>query len=369
MAGGDGGLDLVRPGLPAAEGGVEHGHALFDAGPVPPGAVLVLEGHELAGGVDAGRPAGVVEEHERQQSEGLRFVGHELGQGAGQTDGLGAQARPHQVGAGRGRVALVERQVQHGQHRGRSVRELMGGRHPVGDAGVADLALGPHQPLGHRRLRHQECPGDLGGGETAEGAQGEGDLRLEGEGRVAAGEDQPEAVVDDAALVGTPVVGTASVVVVVGGGPGALVRPDVVRRHRDHPGRGRPRRVVAQPVDGPVAGGGREPGPRTAGDAVARPAFQGPGEGVLGALLGQVPVARRPDEGGDDTTPLLPERSGDRDSRPRPTTCPRWAGSRWCRCGRPGSWPPPRWPRRGPGTRRRSSRRSAPWSRRRARRR
>src|SRR5215204_3454031 len=47
-------------------------------------------------------------------------------------------------------------------------------------------------------------------------------------------------------------------------------------------------------------------------DAVTRPGLQRPREGVLGALLGQVPVAGRPDQGRDDPSPLLAERVGDR---------------------------------------------------------
>ena len=49
-------------------------------------------------------------------------------------------------------------------------------------------------------------------------------------------------------------------------------------------------------------------------------------------------------------------------------TSPRSASLRYCRRGRRGSSQPPRWPRRGPCSRRGSSRRAAPWSRRRGRR-
>ena len=56
----------------------------------------------------------------------------------------------------------------------------------------------------------------------------------------------------------------------------------------------------------------REPRAGVARDAVAGPAFERPGEGVLRALLGEVPVAGDPDERRDDATPLLAERIGDR---------------------------------------------------------
>ena len=70
--------------------------------------------------------------------------------------------------------------------------------------------------------------------------------------------------------------------------------------------------VAAEPVERAVARRRGEPGAGSARDAVPGPPFQRPGEGILRALLGEVPVARDPDQGGDDTTPLLPERTGDR---------------------------------------------------------
>jgi hypothetical protein len=60
--------------------------------------------------------------------------------------------------------------------------------------GGFDLPLGAHQPLRHRALRYQEGTGDLVGAEPAEGAQGERNLRLDSERRVAAGEDEQQIV-------------------------------------------------------------------------------------------------------------------------------------------------------------------------------
>ena len=91
-------------------------------------------------------------------------------------------------------------------------------------------------------------------------------------------------------------------------------------------------------------------------------------EGVLRALLGEVPVAGDPDQRRDDAAPLVAERDGDRGLD---------VGAHISQIGRtsiepsarPGSSPRPRSPRRGPCSRRRRSRRSAPWSRRTGRRR
>ena len=68
---------------------------------VPPRAVLLLERDQVAGGVDAGRAARVVQQHQREQAERLGLVGHELGERATETDGLGRELGADEVGAGR----------------------------------------------------------------------------------------------------------------------------------------------------------------------------------------------------------------------------------------------------------------------------
>jgi hypothetical protein len=64
------------------------------------------------------------------------------------------------------------------------------GRHPERDPGRLDLPLGPDQPLRHRGLRDEERVRDLVGGEAAERPQGQGDLCLDGQCRMAAGEHE-----------------------------------------------------------------------------------------------------------------------------------------------------------------------------------
>jgi hypothetical protein len=81
------------------------------------------------------------------------------------------------------------------------VGQLLVGRHPIGDARVGDLALGAHDPLAHGGLRDQEGARDLAGRHAAERAQRERHARGHLQRRMAAGEDQPQPVVDDRALV------------------------------------------------------------------------------------------------------------------------------------------------------------------------
>jgi hypothetical protein len=84
-----------------------------------------------------------------------------------------------------------------------------------------------------------------------------------------------------------------------------------LRQHRDLLELGRPGRDPAQAIGGTVARRRRQPRAGVARDAVAPPLLECQCEGVLRAFLGEVPVARDPDEGGDDAPPLRPERGGD----------------------------------------------------------
>ncbi len=193
-------------------------------------------------------------------------------------------------------VALVEQEVEHREDGRRPLGQQVRGRDPVGDAGVADLLLRPHEPLGHRRLGDEEGAGDLGRREPDEGPQRERDACLEPERGVTAGEDQTEPVVLHAAAVrldrlrrpGSSAASTATSC--------SLAVPTDARRSRSI---ARLRAVVVS----------HAPGAR---DAVAGPAFQGPREGVLRALFGEVPVAGHADERGDDLAPVVDERGRDR---------------------------------------------------------
>jgi hypothetical protein len=76
----DGRLDLVRPGLVAAQAGPHERLAFGDEPTVPGGAVLVRQQHEVSVGRDAGGPAGLGQQEQGQQAEHLGFVGHQLGE-------------------------------------------------------------------------------------------------------------------------------------------------------------------------------------------------------------------------------------------------------------------------------------------------
>ena len=257
---------------------------------IPEAAVLVGQQHELAVGGRAGGPARLDEQHEREQSHDLGFVGHQLGQQPSEADGLRAEVLADEPVARARRVALVEDEVDDGQHGPQAVREVGLVRDAVGDPRVADLALGPDQPLGHGRLGHQEGARDLGGGEPAQEPQRQRDLGAGGERGVTAGEDQAQPVVAHGALLGRFVAGVQQ------SGLGVPVLAG---------------RLPAQAVDRPVAGGGDDPSRRARRQSVGRPPLHRRGERVLDRLLGDVDVAEDADQDGHRAAVLLAEHTLD----------------------------------------------------------
>ena len=170
------------------------------------------------------------------------------------------------------------------------------GGHPVRDAGRGDLLLRPGDPGGHRRLADQEGARDLGRGQPAQQPQGQRDLRLDGERRVAAGEDQPQPVVGDTSSARPrPTAGSASS---VDAAAAALACSVASRRSRSS---ARCRADGGQPGRRAGAGCRRSP-----------PRGQRLGVGVLDALLGEVEVAGDAHRRGEHEGPLATVRVGDR---------------------------------------------------------
>ena len=199
------------------------------------------------------------------------------------------------MAAGR-RIALVEDQVHDPEHAAQPVRKLLVGRHPVRDVGVGDLALGPHDPLAHRRLGDQECARDLARRQSAKHPQRQCDLGRLRKRRMAAGEDQPQPVVDDRAGFGRGLV--------------ALLGR---RRQLGEPSRAVGQRsVAAQAIDCPASRCHGDPRPGPAGQAVPPPRGHCVSERILDRVLGELEVAHLPDQRGQDGWTLVAERLGDR---------------------------------------------------------
>jgi hypothetical protein len=166
------------------------------------------------------------------------------------------------------------------------------GRHRERYARVPDLVLGPGQPLAHGVERDEERKRDLVGGQSAEGAQRERHLRLDGERRVTAGEDQLQ-----------PLVGN-------GGGVAHESLPslrrglEVAGEHFHLGGEDLP---AAQLVDGAVMRGHDQPAGGVGRFPVPGPAFGRDSERLGGGVLSQFDVAENPDQGGQHAPPLVAE--------------------------------------------------------------
>ena len=239
-------------------------------------------------------PARVMKQHQRENAGRLGLVGHEAHQHARQADRLVAELAPHQRVGARGEVALVEDQIERGQDRAQPLGQVGVRRDRVGDAGPADLALRADEPLRHGGLRHEECARHLRGGEPAERPERERDLGLRRERRVAAGEEEPQAVVGYRAHVVLPLVSLLT----------GQERPEVPELALVVP-------VTPDAVDGPVARRSDDPGGRVRGHPVPGPALERDHEGILHRLLGEVEVAENADERGDRPSRLAPEQAVD----------------------------------------------------------
>ena len=146
----------------------------------------------------ARRSARRLDLHQRDEPVHLRLRGHQPGEHAAQAQRLLAQRGPHPVVARRRRVALVEDQVDHLQHRRQARRAARRRAAPrTGTCASRQRALGAHDALRDGRLGDEERARDLGGGQAAEQAQRQRDLRLRRQHRVAGDEDQPQQVVGD----------------------------------------------------------------------------------------------------------------------------------------------------------------------------
>ena len=219
-------------------------------------------------------------------------------QPAGQPDRLVGQGRVGELRAGRRGVSLGEDQVEHVRHGRDPVRQLVRRRDGERRVDLGKPALGPADPLRHRRLRHEEGPGDLRRAQTRDRAQGERHLRGAGQGRVTAQQQQRQRVVV-LPRIGAPVlrrvvvesggVAASDQLLAVGARPvGAPLVDEAPRTDRDQPAF----RVVGHPLDRPLPGRGEQR--------------------LLGGVLGGVEVTRAAYERGEDVRGVLPPHVLDR---------------------------------------------------------
>ena len=191
-------------------------------------------------------------------------------------------------------MALVEDEVDDGEHGAEPVGQLVVGRDFHAHALLAQRALGAHEPLRDRGRRREQRPRDLLHAQAADEAQRERDARLGRERRMAAREHEAE-----------PLVGYRRVALGLDRAPQRLELHGLALALARHP-------PAAQPVDGAIARRADDPGTRVVWQAVARPALQRRGERVLDDLLGEVEVADAAREDSDGPPEPLPVEPADR---------------------------------------------------------
>ena len=227
-----------------------------------------------------------MQQHQCQQAADLR-IGAEPRQQPAQADGFRGQVQAQRAVAAAGRVAFVEDEVEHAQHAAQALGELVRLRHFVGNARVAYLGLGAHDALRHGRRRYQKGMRDFFRRQAAHLAQGQGDAGFFRQAGVAAGEDEPQAIVFDL-LALVPVrrrVGHRL------DGLGMILPADQAR-------------IAAQAVDRLEPADGDQPGDRVRRHAVAGPLLGRRQKGIVFRFLGQVQASQQPHQRREDAPPV-----------------------------------------------------------------
>ena len=283
----------------AAQSLLDERQGFGDLRVIPPATVLLFEHGELTGVVESRISSRIVQQHQCEECRRLRgpLGRHQLSHESREPDRLGAEIGPHQLLAARRRVALVEDQVDHRQHRLEPARHVAGVRHGVRNARVADLRLRAYEPLRHRGRRHQERARDLVRLEPAERPERERDLRLDRQRRVAAGEDQPEPIVRDLVRI------ELRRWLHVGGPRGSRELIDLLAE--PHP--------ASDPIDRFVPGRLDDPCAWELGDARDTPLVDGRRKRLLCRFFGDVEVRDQADQRGDDASPVIAVHGLDRE--------------------------------------------------------
>ena len=288
VTGRDRALERVRAvGAPERLGPRQRRQPAPDEQRIPARAVLVEQQDRLSRRPRARARARRLDLHQRDEAVHLRLVRSQLGQDPPQTQRVLAQRRPHPVVSRRRRIALVEDEVDHLEHRRQAGGPLRAARDFERDARLGERPLGTNDALGDGGLRDQERAGDLPGGQAAEQAQRQRQARLGGEHRMAGGEDEAQQVVADVVVDGGVEIRAGARLPALELAADLLVlAPEPL--------------TPAQDVDRPALRGGHEPRPRVVGDARLGPPLEGDHQRLLREVLGEADVADEAREAGDE---------------------------------------------------------------------
>ena len=305
MAGGDRGLQHVRPALAAERLRPGQGvQAPPDEQLIPAGPVLVEQQDGLPGRPGARPDPGRLDLHQRHQAVDLGLVRRELGQHPAQPDRLVAQVRPHPVIARGRRVALVEDEVDHLQDRGQPGLPFLARRVPRrepprrrGPSWPVRSAARSSAPAARRRGRSRPCSARRAGATSAR------------PGPAPASTGWQEMKISRSRSSSMSSATTRSKAAVPSSASASRTRPICAYLRSSS-------RLRRNWSIGPPLGHGHQPGARVGRHPCARPLLQGGDHGILGQFLGQadVPVGV-PGQPGDEPGRLQPDHRLDRGVR------------------------------------------------------
>ncbi len=232
----------------------------------------------------------------------LRLVVQDGREDAAEAQRLVAQIGPHPVVAARGRVALVEDEIDDLEDRGQPRRQVPAARHLERHARLGQRPFRADDALRDGGLGHEKRARDFVGREPAEQAQRERRARFGRQYRVARHQDQPQQVVAHLVVHRGLEVGRLRACAERGIDLDGLVFP------LGHA-------VPADAVDRAVLCRGHEPGARIVGNACLGPPLERGDERLLCEVFGQPDIAHDAHEAADEPGRLDPPDSLDRRAR------------------------------------------------------
>ncbi len=288
VLGGNGGFEDIAADFARREGALQMAAGLGNVLPVPAVAILILQQHDVTGWGQPGSPPGFMQQHQRQQAQGLG-IRQKLHHEPAQAQRFGAQVWPVNGrelvgGAGLAAVALVIDQIDHLQDGLQARRKFTGFRNAVGNASLANLVFATHQTLRQRRRGDQKTPGDGGGTQSAHFAQRQGDLDIRRQRRVTAGKNQAQTIVINAAVVIIK----------------RVFRGEILEIFQLHlPA------VSPDLVDSLEAACGHQPGTGISWHTFEGPLLQGRIESFLQHVFGKIHITQQADQGGEHPSGFL----------------------------------------------------------------
>src|SRR5215467_9041869 len=111
MDGSDRRLELIGTDSSQANRPIHQPKTLRDLVVIPARTILFFQSHQLTAAVYAGVSARVLQQHQSQQAQVLRFVPHQLAEYAAQADSFGTEILPDEILSGGCGVAFIEDQV------------------------------------------------------------------------------------------------------------------------------------------------------------------------------------------------------------------------------------------------------------------